>query len=61
MPECEQCRFYFTDEQLDEPRCEHPVHFGTVTILPACSTARDKAWWGKEACGPEARHWEPCE
>jgi hypothetical protein len=61
VPECESCRYYLEDELLDAQRCLHPVHYGSVTILPDCSTARDPTWWGKDACGPDGRFHEPCE
>lgn len=53
---CETCRHYRSEPAL----CCKGVHHGT-RLLPAVSapTMRQARWWGKDACGPEGRHWEP--
>lgn len=56
-PFCCECRYLRLED--GEHICQRPVHYGTKTIMPHCSTARDAAWFGKDACGPEGRHWEP--
>jgi hypothetical protein len=57
-PFCCECRHYLADEQLDEGYCQHPVHHAGKILAPAVSTARHPTWWGREACGPEGRHYE---
>jgi hypothetical protein len=59
QPFCCECRHH--RQEAGEDICQRPVHYGTKTIYPHCSTARDEVWFGKDACGQEGKFWEPTE
>jgi hypothetical protein len=58
-PYCCECRHVRVED--GDHYCQRTYHYGTKTITPHCSTARDEHWFGKDACGPEGRFHEPCE
>jgi hypothetical protein len=60
--DCSDCRFHFNSAQIPEPLCRRGVTYGRHPVAAvSVKTMRDDHWWGHQACGQEARLWEPTE
>lgn len=56
--DCPTCKHYLAEEE--EGLCCKGVRWGTHSLsATSAKTMREDHWWGHQACGKDAKFWEP--